>query len=107
MLIARALSLALFLAQLSAQAHAYTHLASDTHGAPTTQLCGACLSIAPLQGAVGPSPLILPTDLRGAGHAVPAASVARPCRPPAPASVPALRPFSFAPVDLAAALARS
>jgi len=85
MLIARALSLALLLAQLGAQAHAYTHLASDTHGAPTTQLCGACLSIAPLQGAVGPSPLILPTDLRGAGHAVPAASVARPCRPPAPA----------------------
>ncbi|MGE0580569.1 MAG: hypothetical protein AB7P31_00335 [Steroidobacteraceae bacterium] len=81
----RALSLALLLAQLGAEAHAYTHAGEDTHGVPTTQLCGACLSIAPLQGAVGPTPLILPTDLREAEFAVPANSVALPYHPPAPA----------------------
>ena len=81
----RVLSLALLLAQLGAEAHAYTHLANDTHGAPAAQLCGACLSITPLQGAIGPSPLILPADLREAEHAVPADSVALPSRPPTPA----------------------
>jgi len=79
------LSLALLLAQLGAEAHAYTHLANDAHGAPAAQLCGVCLSTAPLQGAVGPSPLILPTDLREAEHAGLADSVALPCRPPTPA----------------------
>ena len=58
------LACALLLAQLGAQAHAYAHLASDTHGAPGAQLCGACLSIAPLQGAVGPPPIVVPLDLR-------------------------------------------
>ncbi len=84
-MIARVLSLALLFAQLGAEAHAYTHLANDTHGAPAAQLCGACLSIAPLQGSVGPTLLVLPTDLRTAEFAVPADSVALPYQPPAPA----------------------
>jgi len=78
-LIARLLSFALLCAQLGAQAHAYTHLEPDRHNAPaTTQLCGACLSLAPLSGAVGPSPLALPIDLRSAIYAVPVESIAKP-----------------------------
>jgi hypothetical protein len=83
--IARVLALALLLAQLGAEAHAYKHVANDTHGAPMAQLCGACLSIAPLLGAVGASPLILPAFQPAAECAVPADSVALPYRPPAPA----------------------
>jgi hypothetical protein len=59
-LIACVLSLALLFAQLGAEAHAYSHFTTDTHGAPATQLCGACLSVAPLQGAAGPTTCILP-----------------------------------------------
>jgi len=76
------LACALLLAQLGAQAHAYAHLASDTHGAPSAQLCGACLSIAPLQGAVGPASIVVPLDLRTLEHAVPANSVALPQHSP-------------------------
>ncbi|HQX47535.1 MAG TPA: hypothetical protein PLC64_15425 [Steroidobacteraceae bacterium] len=75
----------LLLAQLGAEAHAYTHFAHDNHGAPTTPLCGACLSFAPLQGAAGSSPLVLPVDLREAKYALSADSIALPCRQPAPA----------------------
>ena len=44
------LSLVLLITQLGMEAHAYTHLNSDTHGLPssTTQLCGQCASFAPL-----------------------------------------------------------
>ncbi|MGD9599379.1 MAG: hypothetical protein AB7G76_15960 [Steroidobacteraceae bacterium] len=77
-LIARLLSLALFCAQFGAEAHAYSHLGSNPHDAPTTtQLCGACLSMSPLTGAIGPAPLVLPVDLRTAVFTLPAAMVVR------------------------------
>lgn len=80
-LIARLLSLALLCAQLGAQAHAYSHFAFDPHGAPTTtQLCGTCLSITPLCGAVGAAPPALPADLRAARRVAPAESVVPPDR---------------------------
>ena len=49
-LLVHLLSLALLLAQLGMQAHAYSHLKSDPDGVPgtTTQLCGQCASSAPL-----------------------------------------------------------
>jgi hypothetical protein len=53
-LLVHLLSFALLFAQLGMAAHASTHLRSDSHGAPTkAQLCGECLSFAPLQNAVG------------------------------------------------------
>ena len=44
------LSLALLIAQLGMQAHAYSHLKSDADGLPgqPTQFCGQCASAAPL-----------------------------------------------------------
>ncbi|HUQ11220.1 MAG TPA: hypothetical protein VM146_12975 [Steroidobacteraceae bacterium] len=54
------LSLALFMAQWGMLAHATTHLKSDAHAAPTkTQVCGECLSFAPMQNAVGNAPAVL------------------------------------------------
>jgi hypothetical protein len=49
-LIVHLLSLALLIAQLGVEAHAYSHLKSDPDGLPgqTTQLCGQCASAAPL-----------------------------------------------------------
>ena len=49
-LIVQLLSLALLIAQLGMQAHAYSHLKSDADGLPgqPTQLCGQCASSAPL-----------------------------------------------------------
>jgi hypothetical protein len=49
-LIVHLLSLALLIAQLGVEAHAYSHLKSDPDGLPgqTTQLCGQCASSAPL-----------------------------------------------------------
>jgi hypothetical protein len=49
-LIVHLLSLALLIAQLGVEAHAYSHLKSDSDGLPgqTTQLCGQCASSAPL-----------------------------------------------------------
>ncbi|HET9444753.1 MAG TPA: hypothetical protein VFO35_00740 [Steroidobacteraceae bacterium] len=49
-LIVNLLSLLLLLAQLGMQAHAYSHLQSDSDTLPgtTTQLCGQCASSAPL-----------------------------------------------------------
>jgi hypothetical protein len=49
-LIVHLLSLALLIAQLGVEAHAYSHLKSDAHGVPgqTTQLCGQCASSVPL-----------------------------------------------------------
>jgi hypothetical protein len=54
------LSLALFMAQWGMLAHASTHLKSDPHAAPTkTQVCGECLSFAPMQNAVGNAPTVV------------------------------------------------
>jgi hypothetical protein len=47
-------SFALLFAQIGLAVHASSHLRSDPHGAPTkAQLCGECLSFAPLQNLVG------------------------------------------------------
>ena len=54
------LSLALLMAQFGMIAHASTHLRADPHAAPTqTQLCGECLSFAPLHNAVGSAPAVV------------------------------------------------
>lgn len=54
------LSLALLIAQFGMIAHASTHLRADPHAAPTqAQLCGECLSFAPLHNAVGGAPAIV------------------------------------------------
>lgn len=54
------LSLALFMAQWGMLAHASTHLNSDPHAAPSkTQVCGECLSFAPMQNAVGNAPAVV------------------------------------------------
>jgi hypothetical protein len=54
------LSLALFMAQWGMLAHASSHLKSDPHAAPAkTQVCGECLSFAPLQNVVGNAPTVV------------------------------------------------
>ena len=48
------LSLALLFAQVGMVVHASSHLKADPHTAPSGgQLCGECLSFAPLQSMVG------------------------------------------------------
>jgi len=50
----------LLFAQLGLTVHASTHLKADPHATPTkTQLCGECLSFAPLQNAVGAAPAVV------------------------------------------------
>ena len=59
-LLVQFLSFALLFAQLGLTVHASTHLKSDPHAAPTkTQLCGECLSFAPLQNVVGAAPTVV------------------------------------------------
>jgi hypothetical protein len=54
------LSLALLFAQLGMVVHASTHLKSNPHAAPTqAQLCGECLSFAPMQNIVGGAPTVV------------------------------------------------
>ena len=54
------LSLALLFAQLGMVVHASTHLRSDSHANPAqNQLCGECLSFAPMQSMVGGGPAVL------------------------------------------------
>jgi hypothetical protein len=54
------LSLALLLAQFGMLAHASTHLRADPHATPTqAQLCGECLSFAPLNNLVGGAPAVV------------------------------------------------
>ena len=54
------LAFALLFAQLGLTVHASTHLRSDPHAAPTkTQLCGECLSFAPMQNVVGNAPTVV------------------------------------------------
>jgi hypothetical protein len=51
------LSLALLFAQLGMVVHASTHSQTDPHATPTqTQLCGECVSFAPMQNMVGGTP---------------------------------------------------
>ena len=54
--IVKVLCLALFCAQLGVILHVSSHLNSDTHAA---QLCGTCLSTAPLQIMAGNGPSIV------------------------------------------------
>lgn len=50
------LSFALFFAQIGMVVHASTHLKADPHASSTPQqVCGECLSFAPLQNVVGGS----------------------------------------------------
>jgi len=57
------LSLAFLFAQLGMAVHASTHLKAEPHGTPT-QLCGHCLSFAPLQNmAGGGATVILPVTI--------------------------------------------
>jgi hypothetical protein len=54
------LSLALLFAQLGMVVHATSHLKADPHAAPTqAQLCGECLSFAPMQNMVGSAPTVV------------------------------------------------
>ena len=59
-LLVHLLTFALLFAQLGLTVHASTHLKADPHAAPTkTQLCGECLSFAPLQNVVGSAPVVV------------------------------------------------
>jgi hypothetical protein len=54
------LSLALLFAQLGMVVHSSSHLKADPHAAPTSgQLCGQCLSFAPMQNMVGGAPTVV------------------------------------------------
>ncbi len=54
------LSLALLFAQLGMVLHANSHLRADPHATPTqSQLCGECLSFAPMQNMVGGTPTVV------------------------------------------------
>lgn len=54
------MSLALLFAQVGMVVHASTHLNSDPHAIPSqAQLCGECLSFAPLHNVVGGSPPVV------------------------------------------------
>lgn len=76
-LLVRFLSVALLLGQVGAAAHAYSHLSDDAKNRPdSTQLCGACMSFAPLASAVGGPTTTLQIDHCGSDAAVPAASAA-------------------------------
>jgi hypothetical protein len=82
-LIARVLALALLVAQLGAEAHAYSHLVTDQRGAPNSaQTCGKCLSFAPLTMAVGGAPYVVLTDRCEAERVVPIAISSIPNRSP-------------------------
>jgi hypothetical protein len=54
------LSLALLFAQLGMVVHASTHLRANPHATPTpSQMCGECLSFAPMQNIVGGAPTVV------------------------------------------------
>ena len=54
------LSLALLFAQLGMVVHANSHLGADPHATPSqSQLCGECLSFAPMQNMVGGAPTVV------------------------------------------------
>ena len=73
----RFLSVALLVGQVGAAAHAYSHLSDGAkHRPDTTQICGACMSFAPLASAVGGSTATLQFDHCGSDAAVPAANAA-------------------------------
>jgi hypothetical protein len=85
-LIVHVLSLALLIAQLGTQAHAYSHLSPDPHGVPSTiQSCGQCLSFAPLLTAVGGSHCLWLADRCETERIVPVNTIQPSYRQPYPA----------------------
>jgi hypothetical protein len=71
------LSLALLLAQFGMVVHASSHLNSDPHARPTqSQLCGTCLSFAPMQNMVGGAPIAVLAVRVSHDHALHSAQVA-------------------------------
>ena len=63
------LSLAFLCVQFGMVVHASTHLKASPHGTPT-QLCGECLSSAPLQNMVGGGAIVIPAVAIRHEHAV-------------------------------------
>jgi hypothetical protein len=81
-LIVHLLSLALLVAQLGIEAHAYSHLKSDRESLPgtATQLCGQCASSAPLLSMASSSSCIrIPFEAQADGIAP--ASISTDVRP--------------------------
>ena len=74
-LLARVLSIALLVAQVGAEAHAYSHLVPDPNGLPNPTLsCKTCLSFAPLTlGVAGASAPVVHVPGK-VGHAAPVCS---------------------------------
>jgi len=71
------LSLALLLAQLGMVVHASSHFNSDPHARPTqSQLCGTCLSFAPMQNMVGGALIVVLAVRVSHDHALERAQVA-------------------------------
>ena len=95
-LIARLLALALLVAQFGAEAHAYSHLAKDTDGAPnSTQYCTKCLSYAPVTIAAGGMPHVVLIAQFDVEPALAAAAASLPTLSPRPAFQPRAPPQLF------------
>jgi hypothetical protein len=91
--IARVLALALLVAQFGAELHAYSHLATDPYGAPSSmQYCVKCLSFAPITTAVGSTPYAVLMNRCEAERVVPAVIASIPDRSPFPAFQPRAPP---------------
>jgi hypothetical protein len=92
-LIAGLLSLALLVAQLGAEGHAFSHL-TDQHGMPGTVLgCGTCVSFAPLLSAAAGAHGVFAVGLRCEHERiVPDNAIFFPYRPPARAFQPRAPP---------------
>ena len=92
-LIARVLALAILAAQFGAEAHAYSHLAKDPHGVPSSlQSCTKCLSFAPVTMAVGGTPHVVIIDHCIAEPAIPVVAASISDRFPFPAFQPRAPP---------------
>lgn len=92
-LIARVLALALLVAQFGAQTHAYSHLARNTHGVPSSmQSCATCLSFAPVTMAAGGTPYVLLAAQCVSESVLPVATVSIPNTSPFPAFQPRAPP---------------
>jgi hypothetical protein len=89
------LSLALLVAQLGAEAHAYSHL-TDQHSMPGTVVgCGNCLSFAPLLSAASGAPHLFVIELQcHFERIIPDSAILFPYRPPAHAFQPRAPPSS-------------
>lgn len=70
------LSIALLAAQFGAEAHAFSHLRPDPHGAPNTTQCATCLSFAPVTSGAGSTTTLTVSDscLLGLAPVIPAAA---------------------------------